>query len=168
MVISKILFQDSVQVVLVPYNHMIQTLSSYRPNYSFHERILPGTFGRGNHFSDTHVFDLFAKLFAVNGIPISKQILWTSIIRKRFSYLLHRPFCRWMFRHIKVNNFPAIMGKHYKAKEDSKRNRGYGKEVHSCGVSHMVFDKCSPCLGGRFRRLYHIFGYRGFCYIIAE
>jgi hypothetical protein len=72
MVIAKIFAKDSTQVPLIENNNMIQTVSAYRPDNSFNERILPWRARRCNNLLDTQAHDPSPNLLCINGIPIAQ------------------------------------------------------------------------------------------------
>ena len=52
-VVLEVLLQDPVQVALVEYDHMIETLTPYRSNHPFHVAVLPRGLACGNDLFDS-------------------------------------------------------------------------------------------------------------------
>ena len=80
---------------LIENNHMIQTVSSYGPDNSFSERILPWRARRRDNLLDTKALDPSLNLLTINGIPISQQIAWSGIERKCFNQAAELSIVRW-------------------------------------------------------------------------
>ena len=84
-VILEVLGQDSVQVIVVQHNHVVQALSAYGADQSLHVRILPRRAGRNEHFLNPHVLDPMSEVLAVDAVTVSQQESGSPVVWERLS-----------------------------------------------------------------------------------
>jgi hypothetical protein len=86
------------------------------------------------------------KIFAVDAIPITQQVLWCSLKREGFDYLLCRPLSRGMVGNIEMKNRATLVGQHDEDIEDTKSGCGHGKEINGDQVGEVIIKEGSPRL----------------------
>jgi hypothetical protein len=78
-------------MIFIDHDHMVDALSPETSNRPFHERILPGTLGRRDHFFDPHPLYPLAKLFTLNLVAIHNQKPRSTLFGESFNHLLSCP-----------------------------------------------------------------------------
>ncbi len=111
-VIFEIARERSLQVSSIQHDDVIQTLPSNRSDDSLRVEVLPGTFGRDQHFFDAHVIHPLLEVGPIHFIPVAKKILGGGVIWKGLDDLLCGPFSRWMLGHIEMDDSAPMMGEH--------------------------------------------------------
>jgi len=86
----------------------------------------------------------------LTAISISQQILRGRIERKRFYDLLGRPLCGWMFRHVEVDDSPAIMRQYDENEQYFERRRWHDKEVDRDKVFQVQVENVRQVREGGF------------------
>ena len=129
MVIREVFCEDSLQVVFVQDDHVVQTLSTDRAYDPLDEWILPWTsVGRYDLF-DAHVLDAATERLAVDRVPIAQEEAWGFLIRECFNDLLCRPVGAGIRRDVEVDNTSLVVPKNQETIQHAKRNGGHGEEI---------------------------------------
>src|SRR5215469_7833960 len=86
------------------HDHMVQAVMSNGSDQPLHVGPLPWTGRRREDFLNAQALDAFAKVLAVDLVPVPQQIPWRRIFGKGLQYLLPRPLRGGMLRHVEVND----------------------------------------------------------------
>jgi hypothetical protein len=95
---------------------------------------------------------------AVNAISIPNNISRSRVIGKSVKKLLRGPFCGWMRGDIEVNDAAPLMGKNEEDVENAEGDYRDCEEIDGDKLFGVVFQKCAPCLRGRFWMPKHMLG----------
>jgi hypothetical protein len=148
-IVRKIAGQDSAQMLLAEYHHVVQAVAPDGSNQPLCIRVLPGTGRSRPDLADTHASDSLAERLTVDRIAIAQQPAGRRVIRKRLNDLLRGPGGRRMLRDVEVNDPPALMEKDDDDEQDSTRDGRYGEEIHRAQRRDVIREECSPCLRRR-------------------
>ena len=99
---------------LVEEDDVIQQFSAKATDYALNIGVLPRRSRCGDDFVDAQARQPSLNPITINAIAVSQQILRGRIERKRFYNLLGCPLCDRMFRHIEVDDSPAVVRQHDK------------------------------------------------------
>ncbi len=108
---------------LVEDDDVLQNFSAKASDYALNIGVLPRRSRRGDNLVNTQARQPSLNLITIYAIAISQQILRGRVERKRFYDLLGRPLCGWMFRHVEVDDFPAIVRQDDEKVEVTNENR---------------------------------------------
>jgi hypothetical protein len=87
-IVIEITFKDSSQMLLSQHDHVIQAFALDGAHQPFRKRVLPRALRCGQDFGGAHVSEAIAETFAVDQVPISKQISWRRVVGEHFQDLL--------------------------------------------------------------------------------
>src|SRR5215467_3824328 len=146
MIILAVAFQNPAEMIFIDHDHMVEALSPETSNHPLHERILPGTPGRRDHFFDPHPLYPLAKHFPVNLVAVPDQKPRSALFGESFNHLLCCPNSCRIGSYIEVNNPPTVMRQHHHYEQDAKRSGRHGEKIDSDDVTEMVVEKCPPAL----------------------
>jgi len=133
-------------MALVEHDHMIETLSPYRTDYSFGVRVLPRRARCNQNFLGAHTLDAMSERTAVDSVTISNHESRRFAERKGLDDLLCGPlYCR-MSRDVEVDDLAAIVAKDYKREQDAKSRGRDGEEVNGYDVPDVVVEERTPSL----------------------
>jgi len=71
MIIVKIGGQDSFQMMIIQYYHVVQAFSPDAANYAFHKSIVPRTSKCSEHLFDIHALDSSLESVSIDTISVS-------------------------------------------------------------------------------------------------
>ena len=129
MIIFQIAFQNPSQMLFSQDDDMIQAVASDRSDQPLHVGPLPWAGRCGENFLHAQALDSLAKVTPIDPIPVSQQVPWCRVLRKRLYHLLPGPSSRRMLRHVEVNDTPAIMSQYHQHEQHPKGSRRHGEEV---------------------------------------
>jgi hypothetical protein len=89
---------------------MIEQVASNTANDPFAIRILPGTLWRNLYLFEAYVLYTLLKMIAVDAVPVTKQITWRCIPRKRCNELLGGPWRCGVFGDVNMDDATAYVG----------------------------------------------------------
>ena len=141
------------------HDHLVEALPADGADEPFHVGILPGCARGGEDLADPHPLDSPHELLAVDRVAIPKEILRRGLLGKALDDLPGRPDGRGVVRHVNVEEFAAVVTKHYEDEEQPERQRRHEEEVDGDRVSKMAGQKGPPCRGGARRGATHVFGH---------
>jgi len=141
------------------HDHMIQTLSAYRPDDPFTVRILPWRTRCDQRFFDSHAFDTLGEVVSVDAISIADQETWTRLVGKGVDDLLSGPFGVGIGGDVEVTDFSAVMTHHDEDVQNPERDRGNREEITSSNIGHVVSQGRSPSLGWWLSVSDHVLGH---------
>lgn len=107
-VVFDICTQNTLQVPLVHDDHMVQALSTDRPDCSLGVYVLPRRLFGGDMLGDTQLPDPLGELPSVAAVPISDQIVWPGILRESLRNLACEPVLSGMFGGADMQDFSAV------------------------------------------------------------
>ena len=145
-IVRKIAGQDSAQMLLAEYHHVVQAVAPDGANQPLCIRVLPGTGRRRQDLADTHASDSLAERLTVDRIAIAQQPAGRRVIRKRLNDLLRGPGGRRMRRDVEMNDPPAVMEKHDEDEQDSTGDGWYGEEIDRAERGDVIREEGSPGL----------------------
>ena len=102
-------------MALAEHDDVVEALATDRSDESLHVRRLPGRTICDDHFLDTHVLDSLAEEIPIDGIAITNQKPWRSIIGKRFDDLLSRPLGCRMCGDIEMHDVSSVVPQNHKS-----------------------------------------------------
>jgi hypothetical protein len=129
-VLADILGEESLQMVLIEHDDVIQQITTTAAYPTFCNPILPRTSDRSANTLDSHRPNRRRDLDSILGVPIEDKKLGSGLIRKGFSQLLYNPQALGMPRYVEMQNAPTIVADDEEAIEDAERDRRNGEEVH--------------------------------------
>jgi hypothetical protein len=91
------------------YNHVVETFAADTADHSFRVCVLPGRVRGGDYFFDLHTGYSSLEIVSVDRIPISDQVSWGRVFRKRLDQLLGRPGSSRMFRDVEMNDLTPVV-----------------------------------------------------------
>jgi len=104
-----VLAHQPFEMPFIPYDHVIQQVSSTVTNPAFGDSILPWTAEAGSLRCDAkalHCFDNF--LIKICG-PIKDQVTGYRLVRECLSQLLRYPLTRWVPGYIEVQDAASVV-----------------------------------------------------------
>jgi hypothetical protein len=108
-VLTDVLVHQSLQVAFIQNNHLVEQISTAASDPELNNAVLPRTSDAGSFWLDVQYLDGTDHLLIEISRSVEDQILWSRIVRKCFSQLLHGPSTIWMPGHIAVKDTPPIM-----------------------------------------------------------
>jgi len=117
-------------MILGENNDMIQALTPNSADNPLHIGILPRGTWSSDHFLDSKILNPLSKIFTIDRIPISDQILGNSFFRKSIHNLLGGPYCSRMGSYIEMYNLSSIMTKNDKAIQQPEVDRRNGERLY--------------------------------------
>ena len=157
MMVTNILREQSLQMVFIQRNHVVQQVSSAASHPALRDPILPWTPEGSSLGNDPCGFhrcnDLEPKLL----ITIKDQVFVRGFKWKRLPQLLDDPSAPRMPRDVDVQDSSTIVADDEKAVEHAERDRWHSEEVHRRNGLAMVSKEGQPVLGPVrvFRRSFH-------------
>ena len=109
MIISEIVREPPPQVLLVEYDHMVQTFAADGANQPLDEGILPGSAWRNKFLFQSEGKSPLHKFQTVNAIAIAEQIAGWIGVGKCLGQLLRRPSGRRRIGNIEMQDFAPLM-----------------------------------------------------------
>src|SRR5215831_5119317 len=156
MVITKVTFQNSTEMPLVDYDHVVQTFSSNTSDHPFRIAILPRTPSGYRYLLDAQSINSYAEIMTINPITISYQVARHGVVGKRFHDLLCRPTGGRVFRDIEMQNTPTVMRED---DENIKHTELYGRDCEEVDRDHLA-DVISKKRHPGLRRLSRLLGHQ--------
>src|SRR2546427_5134867 len=92
-----------------------------------------------------------AKHIAVDGVPITEQVLGCGLFREALDKLLGGPGGGWMVGDVDMDEFPTVVAKDQEPEEQAEGEGGDDEEVDSDDVTEMRLKEGAP-RGGWPRR----------------
>ena len=129
MVVAQVLLEYPLEVSLIEDDHMVEALSSDRPDHPLDIWVLPRRPSCGSDLLDAHRRDSTSEIEAVDSISVPDEISRCSIPWKSFYYLLTGPRRSRVSRNIEVNDLPSRIIQDEEDVQHSEGCRGYGEEV---------------------------------------
>ena len=146
-VVADILGEESLQMVFIEHDDVIQQITTTAAYPAFCNSILPRTPDRSANTLDSHRPNRCRDLDSILGVPIENKKLRSGLIRKGFSQRLYNPQALGMPRDVEMQNAPTIVADDEEAIEDAERDRRNGEEVHRGDSFPVVAQKGEPALG---------------------
>ena len=150
-IVVDICTQNTSQVNFVHDDHMVQALSTDRPDCSLDVYVLPWRLFGGDMLGDTQLPDPFGELPAVAAVPIPDQIVWSGTLREGFRNFAREPILSGMLCGADVQDFAAIQANDDHRVQQSEGHGNNDEHVDRRGVVHMILKKRFPT-GRRPRR----------------
>lgn len=167
-VLGEVFRKNSMQMILIQHDHVVQTLSTYRADYAFAIWILPRSSWGNQHFLDPHVLDPIAEVRAVHAVSIPEQESRDLLKGKRLDDLLGCPWSRRAGREVEVNDSASVMPEHWEHIEHAERDRRDCEEVDRGDLADVVLQERSPILRRRLGLADHVLGHRGLGHDVAQ
>jgi hypothetical protein len=146
-VVAHIFSEQSLQMLLVHRDDVIQQVPPTAFDPALRDAILPGTLERGPHRPHVEGSYRCGNLKPVLPVPVKDQESGSRPRRKGFPQLLNRPQAGRVLGHVEMQNLPAVVGNHEKAVEQAERDGRNREEVHGGDCLPMVAEKREPTLG---------------------
>ena len=115
----------------VQYDHLVKTFPAYGADDSFAVWVLPGRTRCGEDLVNTHAFDTFDKVVAVDAVTVADEKTRDILIREGIDDLLGRPFGVGIGSHIEVDDSSPIVRQHEKDVQNTESVRRNREEVTS-------------------------------------
>ena len=131
---------------LIEDDDVVETLSANRADEALDIGCLPGRSERGENFGNHHAFGLGSKDISIDTVTIPEQVSRRFVPRKGLQELCCSPFGGRMFRHVKMDNAPAIMSQDKKHIQDPESDSGHHEEVYGNQLLEVVFQERPPGL----------------------
>ncbi len=144
MIIIQVRGQQSFEMSLVEDDDVIQKFSAKASDYPFNIGILPRRSRRGDNCLNTQARQPSLNPITIYAIAVTQQIPRGRIKRKRFQNLLGCPLRGRMFRHVEVDDSPAIVRQDDENEQHFEFRRWHDKEVDSDHIFQVQIEKCSP------------------------
>ena len=129
---------------------VIQKFPAKASDYALNIGVLPGRGRCGDNLVNTLARHPSLNLITIYTIAVSQQTLRGRIERKRFHDLLGCPLRGRMFRHVKVDDSPAIMRQDDENEQYFECRRWHDKRLDSDEVFQVQIEKCPPSSRGKF------------------
>jgi hypothetical protein len=146
MAITKVTFQNSTEMPLVNYDHVVQTFSSNTSDNPFRIAILPRTPSACRYLLDAQAINSYAEIMTINPITISYQVARHRVVGKRFHDLLCRPTGGWVFCNLEMDNTATVMGEDDEDIQHAELYGGNGEEVDRNHLADVISKKRHPGL----------------------
>ena len=93
---------------------------------------------------------------AVLSIPVTEQIAWSGIERKRLDELPSNPGACGMFGHVEMNDVSPVVMQNLEGVEDSEGRRWHGEQINRRDVLGMILQERPPPLRRRAAVMHHV------------
>jgi len=169
-VIADVLRHQSLQVLFVEHNDVVEQVPSAVADPSLCNPILPRTAEAGSLGFDTEGLDCADDFFVEVRAAIKEQISRRRIIGKGLAELLDDPRTGRMPGDIAVKNTTPVVRDNEEAIEHAEGQRRHGEEVHRGDSLTVITQESSPslCRLGISRRFSHPTQYRSLRDIESE
>jgi len=137
--------EHPLQPSLVRDDHVIQALSSDRPDNALDVSILPGRARRGSNGLDVQAGD-GGRDTSEDCIAIVQEIRGRLVVWESIAKLLRRPGPCRMLRNGYVNDPPTLVGEDDEHEEHSERDSRHDEEVDGHDLARVVRQERSPRL----------------------
>jgi hypothetical protein len=148
MIVAHVVRQESLQVLRIEHDHMIEQVSSTASHPAFGDTVLPRAPESGPKRlapECLHRLDYFETGLR---ITIEDQIFVRGVVGEGFAQLLYDPTAGWHPRHVEVQNAPTIVRDDKEAVQHSEAEGGNRKEVHRCNQLSVIAQESQPALRG--------------------
>ncbi len=149
MIIIQVREQRSFEVSLVEDDDAIQKFSAKATDYAFNIGVLPRRSWRGDNLTNSQARQLSLNSITIYAIAVTQQIPRGRIERKRFHDLLGCPLRGRMFRHVEVDDSPAIVRQDDENEQYFECRRWHDKEVDCDKVFQVQIEKRPPSSRGQ-------------------
>ncbi len=136
-------------MLLVEDDDVIQKFSAQATDYAFNIGVLPRRSRRGDNLANAQARQPSLNPITIYAITVSQQKLRGCIERKRFHNLLGCPLCGRMFRHVEVDDSPAIVRQDDENEQYFECGCRHDEEVDSDKVFQVQIEKRSPSSRGQ-------------------
>src|SRR5215475_7940476 len=143
-IIAHVLGEQTLEMPFVEHDHMIEQVASNTANDPFAVWILPGTPWRNLDLFEAHVLYTLLNMIAVDAVPVTKQIMWRCIPRKRFNELLGGPWRCGVFGEVDMDDAPAVMSQQDEHEQYAEGGGWHGKKIARHDIRNMVVEKGPP------------------------
>ena len=141
MIIGHVFKEESLQMVLVQSNDVVEHIPSAAADPALSNTVLPRAPDGSLRGDDLHGSNRGWNFQSILCIVIKDEELGGRLIREGFSQLLGNPGASGKTRNVEVENAPAVMPDDEEAVQKAESDGGYGKEVHGGDGFAMVAKK---------------------------
>ncbi len=147
-VIVDVLFEQSPEVVLIKWNHVVEKFSPTTADPPFSGSILPRALKGNPDGLGVKRLYCFNNFRTEDGISIEDEILGSRIKRECFTKLLHDPFGRWTFSDVEMDQLPSLVVEDKENIEQAKGHSRNDEEIHGGDGFTVIAKKGEPILKG--------------------
>ena len=151
-VVGEIAGQDAVEVSLAENEHVIQTLAPGRADNPLRERVLPRAVRGREDLTNPYALHALPEGIAGDRVAIAEEVGGCGIVREGLHDLLSRLGGGGMFRHVEVEDTPAMVAEDDQDEEHAQASGGDREEIDGDQVADMVGQERPPGLRGWGRR----------------
>ena len=139
--------EQSLKMVLVQHNNVIEKFPTQRSTEPLNERVLPRASECRANFLDTAAIEERPDSVAVLAVVVAEQVPGLLSERHRLTKLLDDPFHGRATRNSEVDDLRAAIVENHKDIQDVESQRGDGEEVNGPGHVQMVAQERQPGRG---------------------
>lgn len=141
MVVADVLGHQSLVMMFIEHNYMVQQIAPAVANSALSNAVLPRTFEGCGHRLQPDGLDGFPDFGIEDRVAVVDQVFLSRIVGECFAQLLGNPRAAWMRRDVEVQHTPPVMGNDEEAVEDAKSERRHGEEIHGGDGLPMIAQK---------------------------
>ena len=142
----------------VEHDDAIEAFPSNRPDDALGEGVLPGGSWGDEDLVDPHGFHAPGEHLAVDGVPITEQVLGGGLSREALDKLLGGPGGGWVAGDVDMDEFTTVVAKDQEPEQQAEGEGGDDEEVDSDDVTEMRVKEGAPRRGWLRRGAPHVLG----------
>src|SRR3989442_8010214 len=157
-VVGEVTAQQPSEMSFIEYDHVIEAFPSNRPDNALGEGVLPGGSWGDENLVDPHAFHAPCEHIAVDGVPITEQVLGCGLFREALDKLLGGPGGGWVVGDVDMDEFPTVVAKDQEPEEQAEGGGGDDEEVDSDDVTERRLKEGARRGGWPRRGAPHVLG----------
>ena len=128
-VVGEVSAQQPVELPFVHDHEVVEARSPDRSDDPLDKGILPRRTWGDEHLTDPHPLDSPRELSAIDSTAITEQVGRSRIVGECLDDLPRSPGCRWMVRHVDVDEFTPAVAQGNEHEEQTEGEGGHEEEV---------------------------------------